>query len=198
MNSKEYEEKRRSPKWQKKRLELFQKANWKCSICSDEENELHVHHLHYKNGREPWEYEDKELLVVCSKCHKEKIHKKKELFKPLPTLSRYLVFQYHHIDDLRCMRPLRIFFEERYYDEQPTERYIDLLTQELEIQLAKKFSDYGWEGDGDIGCIFIPPCFVINSDTWCDVVFHVKQYNNGTSFLAIPEWLKFELPEEWT
>ena len=65
----DYAQKLKDPKWQKRRLEMLTKANWQCYVCQDTEEELHVHHRQYFQGREPWEYEDRELCVVCKSCH---------------------------------------------------------------------------------------------------------------------------------
>jgi len=64
-----YSEKLRDPKWQRRRLEMFTLADWKCQRCANPHEELHVHHTRYFKGREPWEYEDQWLRVLCAKCH---------------------------------------------------------------------------------------------------------------------------------
>lgn len=69
----DYSEKLKDPLWQKKRLFALERANWKCELCRDEKSTLHVHHLEYRQGREPWEYGDKELMALCEGCH-ESIH----------------------------------------------------------------------------------------------------------------------------
>jgi hypothetical protein len=40
-----------------------------CDACCDETETLHVHHLYYVTGREPWEYPDFALSVLCKTCH---------------------------------------------------------------------------------------------------------------------------------
>ena len=60
----------RDPRWQKKRLEVFQRDNWACQNCGAQHRELQVHHLHYLSGHMPWEYDDAALLTLCVKCHK--------------------------------------------------------------------------------------------------------------------------------
>jgi hypothetical protein len=52
------------------------------------------------------------------------------------------------------------------------------------------FKKNGWEGDGEIGLIWIPP-FMYNSalnedpgQLFGTLVWHVKQHNNGISFLG--------------
>lgn len=64
-----YAQKLRDPRWQKKRLEVLEAAGWKCERCGDSESTLHVHHKHYFNYREPWEYDKKQLAVLCECCH---------------------------------------------------------------------------------------------------------------------------------
>lgn len=49
---------------------MLDAADWKCAHCDGGENTLHVHHKLYRKGAKPWEYEDKELIVLCANCHK--------------------------------------------------------------------------------------------------------------------------------
>jgi hypothetical protein len=67
----QYSSQLRDPRWQKKRLEILEHYKWMCLECFSESKELHVHHLIYKQGRKPWEYDEKELIVLCDKCHDE-------------------------------------------------------------------------------------------------------------------------------
>lgn len=64
-----YSEKLKDPRWQKKRLEVLERAGWKCEGCGDAANTLHVHHGHYVKGREPWEYPAHVLWSLCEDCH---------------------------------------------------------------------------------------------------------------------------------
>lgn len=66
-----YSEKLNDPRWQKKRLEIFQRDDWKCRRCKSATKTLHVHHLRYLPNTEPWEYSDKLLISVCNDCHKQ-------------------------------------------------------------------------------------------------------------------------------
>lgn len=66
-----YAEKLRSPLWQRKRLEVMDKSDWKCALCADSTTTLNVHHPKYEHGKEPWEYDN--LICLCQECH-EKIH----------------------------------------------------------------------------------------------------------------------------
>lgn len=63
----DYSEKLKNPKWQKKRLKIFERDGWECLSCGDKESTLCVHHLKY--GKEPWEVDDQFLETLCEDCH---------------------------------------------------------------------------------------------------------------------------------
>lgn len=65
-----YAEKLKDPRWQKKRLEILSRDNFTCSNCGDTELTLHVHHVVYFKGDEPWEATNDTLDTLCSDCHK--------------------------------------------------------------------------------------------------------------------------------
>ena len=67
MNS-EYLEKLKDPRWQKRRLEIFERDNWTCQNCGNSESTLHVHHRWYAGN--PWEAPDRALVTLCENCHK--------------------------------------------------------------------------------------------------------------------------------
>jgi 5-methylcytosine-specific restriction endonuclease McrA len=62
-----YADKLKSPQWQKKRLEVLERAGWLCQLCGDSTTQLHVHHPKYVPNCEPWEYEN--LISLCATCH---------------------------------------------------------------------------------------------------------------------------------
>lgn len=70
-DKKSYWEKLRDPRWQKKRLEILNRARFRCERCGDNENELHVHHGYYERGFDPWDYENETLWCLCGYCHEE-------------------------------------------------------------------------------------------------------------------------------
>jgi 5-methylcytosine-specific restriction endonuclease McrA len=69
-----YSEKLKDVKWQKRRLELFSQNNWTCTECGlhEPKDGLCVHHVFYMTGKDPWEYPDETLLVLCNGCHEER------------------------------------------------------------------------------------------------------------------------------
>jgi len=66
---KSYSDLLKSPKWQKKRLEILQRDEFKCRSCTDDLTTLHVHHLRYDRELLPWEYENEDLITLCETCH---------------------------------------------------------------------------------------------------------------------------------
>lgn len=70
-STKTYTEKLLDPRWQRKRLEVLSRDEFTCRHCRDKKSTLHVHHLRYIKGRNPWEYETQELITLCETCHRE-------------------------------------------------------------------------------------------------------------------------------
>jgi hypothetical protein len=67
----EYSKKLRDPRWQKRRLEVMQRDSFHCVRCGDGASTLHVHHLWYESGHDPWDYPLKALVTLCETCHEE-------------------------------------------------------------------------------------------------------------------------------
>lgn len=59
------------PNWQKKRLEILERANFECEDCGEKNVTLHIHHQYYKKDLAPWEYPDESLHCLCENCHKK-------------------------------------------------------------------------------------------------------------------------------
>lgn len=64
-----YREQLLHPNWQRKRLEIMQRDEFRCQCCMATENTLHVHHKQYAKGRLAWEYPNDELVTLCETCH---------------------------------------------------------------------------------------------------------------------------------
>lgn len=71
-----YADKLKDPRWQKKRLEIFNRDGFRCQLCDDDATTLAVHHKRYTSGKDPWDYENNLLITLCEKCH-GKIHPEK-------------------------------------------------------------------------------------------------------------------------
>jgi hypothetical protein len=104
------------------------------------------------------------------------------LYRPeeIPNLH---VYQYHHLDDLSFVR-------------KPEDVFSDTLSptdfNRLMEAVKERFLKAGWEGDGSFGIIWLPPFLDAgNEDTWGNYLWHVKQENNGTSWVGSKEPLHF-------
>lgn len=85
MNKKEYSEYLKNPKWQKKRLEILSRDNFSCVVCGngiDTDTQVHVHHLSYRKGCMPWEYDNSNYVTLCEKCHSDVHSNKLKLCSP--------------------------------------------------------------------------------------------------------------------
>jgi len=60
----------RDPRWQRKRLEVMQRADFACELCGAINKTLNVHHERYAQGRMPWDYPPEELHCLCESCHR--------------------------------------------------------------------------------------------------------------------------------
>ena len=67
--AKTYSEKLQDPRWQRKRLEILEREDFRCESCGAKDKALHVHHCWYERGQEPWGYPDKCYKVYCGECH---------------------------------------------------------------------------------------------------------------------------------
>jgi len=64
-----YSEKLKDPRWQRLRLEILSRDDFTCRICESKTKTLHVHHIRYLRGREPWEYREFYFVTLCEDCH---------------------------------------------------------------------------------------------------------------------------------
>lgn len=63
-----YTEKLKDPRWQKQRLEIMNRDNFRCQHCNSADKTLHIHHKYY-TSIEPWEYPNTALITLCWDCH---------------------------------------------------------------------------------------------------------------------------------
>jgi hypothetical protein len=92
----------RNPKWQRKRLEIFQRDNWNCQRCGDSNSNLQVHHRYYNLSFKPWEYPNDALITYCELCHY-----KVEFYKWIDTYGgSNLIYQGFLINDVNDIKAL--------------------------------------------------------------------------------------------
>ncbi len=65
-----YKEQLADPRWQKKRLHIFERDKFTCQICLDTETNLQVHHTKYDYSKMAWDYPDYIYQTLCEDCHK--------------------------------------------------------------------------------------------------------------------------------
>jgi len=63
-----YRQQLKDPRWQRKRLAVFQRDGWRCQECGATKRELQVHHRWYVPGA-PWEVPMQALVTLCKGCH---------------------------------------------------------------------------------------------------------------------------------
>lgn len=95
-----YKEKLLDPRWQKKRLEIFNRDGFSCWWCGDKETTLHLHHEAY-SGSNPWEAPDYCLITICAECHDVEHY-------PLTALEKILIdsFRNTHMRDYEKIKLL--------------------------------------------------------------------------------------------
>ena len=95
-----YSQKLKDPRWQKRRLEILNRDNFRCTRCGDHENTLHVHHKMYLSGHEVWDYDNMLLTTLCEDCHKSQHDEKKE-YESLLLETLYMKgFSYDNLREL--------------------------------------------------------------------------------------------------
>lgn len=98
----------------------------------------------------------------------------------MESINGIYVYSYHHDDDQQGWIPIRSFSYRgtSYPDhrEAPSEEFVE--------KLSKTLKDCGWEGDGVLGAMVVPPFFAADGGNHWFPIFHVKQENNGTSWIA--------------
>lgn len=107
MARKSYKTLLQDARWQKKRLEVFNRAGWVCEWCGDDENNLQVHHGYYpKNEKgkmaDPWEAPDDVLYCLCKDSHEQA-----EVLRQAIYLELGRIHPKHHAHVLRLLRQVR-------------------------------------------------------------------------------------------
>lgn len=115
----DYSELLKSPKWQRKRLEVFDRDNFTCVYCGDDDSTLHVHHKQYEQGKKPWEYPLTNFITLCEHCHYE---------------IEYLKKNEYSLDDLVSIEKCK-FGDDGYYI------MVDIFKDESRLAFYKSLGD---------------------------------------------------------
>ena len=102
-----YSEKLLDPQWQRKRLEVLNRDQFKCCLCSDAKTTLHIHHKTYEKGKLPWEYELDNFQTLCKYCHIVV-----EFFKKRKEVVLVCTRKTYGINDICC----EVFTYSQYFD----------------------------------------------------------------------------------
>lgn len=92
-----YQDQIKSPKWQRKRLEVMEGRSFECESCGDKEKTLNVHHKIYRKNKKIWEYPNSDLECLCEDCHKESHTLAEKIREALSIMSlgdRYQILGY--------------------------------------------------------------------------------------------------------
>lgn len=92
--SSSYSDKLKDPRWQRKRLEVLERAEWKCECCGAVDRTLHVHHGHYDRGADPWEYDLFTLWSLCEECHEDAEIRRRDYYFELAFVKPWLLSPY--------------------------------------------------------------------------------------------------------
>ena len=96
-----YSEKLKDPRWQRKRLEIFERDNFECQCCHNNSQTLNVHHLIYHNNKNPWEYPNSELMTLCEDCHEFEYLNRKTAEESLITFFKENKFLCPDLDNIQ-------------------------------------------------------------------------------------------------
>lgn len=80
--SNQYSDSLKNGNWQKRRVDILQRDNFKCTICGSNEL-LDIHHVDYIEGFKAWEYPNDMFKTLCRKCHEKE--------QPRSKAERYLM-----------------------------------------------------------------------------------------------------------
>lgn len=96
-----YLEELRDPRWQQKRLKIFERDRWLCTRCLDGKTNLQVHHKDYIPGVLPYDYPEDMLTTLCEKCH-EKENDRDKIQKYLYNTLKMKGFAVYDLLALSC------------------------------------------------------------------------------------------------
>jgi len=96
----EYSQKLRNPRWQKMRLDVMNRDEFRCQICFDDKTPLNVHHNYYRPGNDPWDYPLAALVTLCETCHEEETETRRGEEQALLDVLRIIGMKATHVNGL--------------------------------------------------------------------------------------------------
>lgn len=102
-----YHDKLKDPRWQKLRLEVFERDSFSCVSCTGKSKTLHLHHKIYHPN--PWDAHPDELSTLCEECHENleiaiKLLRERPEIQPLPHIVNRTVM----LEDKDSMLPYKL------------------------------------------------------------------------------------------
>lgn len=154
-----WKEQIKSPKWQKKRLEVLSLRGFKCEECGDKEKTLHVHHRFYISGRLIHEYDNDVLQVLCEDCHKKE-HNKTDYSKYDELISlielncklfdidiledlEFILDTIFHSDEDKFISNLSNAFNDGFYKKISIDLETNTRLERIEVELSMLKKDHG-------------------------------------------------------
>lgn len=86
--SADYAQMLKDPRWQRRRLEILQRDEFRCQGCWADDKTLHVDHRRYNWGHPPWDVDDDDLQTVCEDCHATLTRLRKLVRSAVPVLDQ--------------------------------------------------------------------------------------------------------------
>src|SRR5688572_4888404 len=89
---KRYFEKLLDQRWQQIKSAIQIRDKFCCQKCGVKNETVNVHHRHYLACRDPWEYPETLLVLLCLKCHKEEEEAAEIIKEMAPALHNFGYF----------------------------------------------------------------------------------------------------------
>lgn len=105
----------------------------------------------------------------------------------MQAINGLFVYTYRHDDDRQGWIPLASFSFDSTSGPQK-----EVPSAALIEKVTTTFKECGWEGDGELGAMMVPPFFSSDGQTHWFPIFHVKQSHRGTSWIASEHELSTE------
>ncbi len=135
----DYLKKLRDPRWQKMRLEVFQRDSFHCQRCPPSEtgeestDTLHVHHNYYETGKEPWEYPVEAFTTLCETCHEAETANRPEMDKYLIQALKKTGLPYFGVEALAgALETLPVGYLANFYNEYRLTNFAEAIAESPE------------------------------------------------------------------